>query len=523
MLRCDWPWVVTVVLTSVMTSALAGDLTRQEQDGKRFYRQGIAEGAQVVTASIGQAPLILTAEKMPCASCHGQDGLGRPEAGVAPTNITWSNLTKPYGLRHDNGRSHPPYSFDTLIRAVTDGVDPAGNALDPTMPRYTLNSSVARDLVAYLQRLGTDSDQGVSSSEIAVATIVPADGPVAEIGSLVRRLLAGYFDRLNREGGIYNRKIVLKTVSFDASRTAVDALQQLANETEIFAVVAPVTTGQGTSVSEFADKSGLPVIGPLMDTRRLGVDRGGLTFYLTVGLVDQTRALMRYARDTLVLANPRIAMVSSADNDALGIGEAIRRQCQDADWTPPVSLDLTSRSAMADVASQLHLAGVDTIFYHGHPALLAALLEQATWPGRRPVILTTSASVTPGTMTLAQQHGVRMFVVFPHIPGDQSPEARELLHSLQVTNQIPAEHLAMQIATMASARILIEGLQRAGRNLSRTNFVTALAALRDFKTGLLPPVSFDANRRTGVRGAYIVTFPAMREAQHVWIPLPDLK
>ena len=81
----------------------------------------------------------------------------------------------------------------------------------------------------------------------------------------------------------------------------------------------------------------------------------------------------------------------------------------------------------------------------------------------------------------------------------------------------------MQIATIASARILIEGLQRAGRNLSRTNFVTALAALRDFKTGLLPPVSFDANRRTGVQGAYIVTFPAMSEAQHIWIPLPDLK
>src|SRR5262245_32415817 len=326
MLRCDWPWVVTVVLTSVMTSALAGDRTRQEQDGKRFYRQGITEGAQSVTASIGQAPLILTAQKIPCASCHGQDGLGRPEAGVAPTNITWSNLTKPYGLRHDNGRSHPPYSFDTLIRAVTDGVDPAGNALDPAMPRYTLNSSVARDLVAYLQRLGTDSDQGVTSSEIAVATIVPADGPVAAIGGLVRRLLASYFDRLNREGGIYNRKIVLKTVSFDASRTAVDALQQLAIETEIFAVVAPVITGQETSVSEFV-KSGLQVIGPLIDTRRIGVDRGGLTFYLTVGLVDQARVLMRYARDTLLLANPRIAIVSSVDIDALGIGEVIRRQC----------------------------------------------------------------------------------------------------------------------------------------------------------------------------------------------------
>jgi hypothetical protein len=71
-----------------------------------------------------------------------------------------------------------------------------------------------------------------------------------------------------------------------------------------------------------------------------------------------------------------------------------------------------------------------------------------------------------------------------------------------------------------SARIVIEGLQRTGRDLTRDKFVAALAALQNFETGLMPPISFGPSRRTGVRGAHIVTLggtPA--RAKHVWISL----
>src|SRR5262249_5136941 len=153
--------------------------------------------------------------RVPCASCHGRDGLGRPDAGVVPSDITWANLTKPYGLRHDNGRTHPAYTADAGIKAVTAGVGPAGKGLDAAMPRYTLDEAAAHDLLAYLKRVGDDVDQGVGASEVVVATVLPAGGQSRSIGDVVGRLLAAYFDDVNRTGGIYNRRIVLKTAEFN--------------------------------------------------------------------------------------------------------------------------------------------------------------------------------------------------------------------------------------------------------------------------------------------------------------------
>jgi ABC-type branched-subunit amino acid transport system substrate-binding protein len=446
--------------------------------------------------------------------------LGRPDAGVVPSDITWANLTKPYGLRHDNGRSHPAYAADTFVRAVTVGVDPAGNGLDPAMPRYTLDSAAIHDLVAYLKRLGSDSDQGVKSKEIAVAAVLPTNGPLAEIGTVVGRLLSAYFDRVNQEGGIYNRQIVLKTASFDSLGSAVDALRRLMHETQVFAVVAPLVPGQEVALVEFAEGAALPVVGPLAQDRRSAVKPQGFTFYLTPGLEDQARALVKYALSDLAPADPKIAILSSEDGVDLHFDDAIRQQSRDAKWTPALSLRLTGGSAVADVIPQLSLAAVNTIFYDGGPMGVVALSEETARSGWRPAILTTGLAVTGESFAQLRRKGARVFVAYPLLGSDQSPDALQRLQSLQAAYHIPAQYPAMQVAALASARILIEGLQRGGRDLTRAKFVAALAALQNFETGLVPPISFGANRRTGVRGTHVVALGRTQgEREHVWISL----
>src|SRR5262245_13026388 len=146
--------VIGFAVAGLITPGWSGDFTSQEQRGERLYREGAAADGTSVMATIGQGALRFPGTKVPCVSCHGPDGLGRPDAGVVPSNITWANLTKPYGLRHDNGRSHPPYTADAVVRAVTAGVDPAGNALDLAVPRYSLDDAPTHDLLAYIKRLG---------------------------------------------------------------------------------------------------------------------------------------------------------------------------------------------------------------------------------------------------------------------------------------------------------------------------------------------------------------------------------
>ena len=515
-LRRQLAAVIGLAALRLITPACAGDFTAQEQRGKQLYHEGADANGTSVTATLGQGSLSLPATRVPCVSCHGPDGLGRPDAGVVPSNITWSNLTKPYGLRHDNGRSHPPYTPDAIVRAVTAGVDPAGNTLDLAMPRYTLDGTAAHDVVAYLKRLGSDSDQGVGNNEIVVATVVPAGGTLAGVGSVVERLLFGYFDRINQGGGIYNRQIVLKTAAFDSSGTAVDALRQLMSETQIFAVVAPLALGQGVALTEFTEGSTLPVVGPLAHYRRS--EHQSFTFYLTAGLEDQARALVKYARNDLALADPKIAILSSDDGVGLSIGDALRRQSQNAGWTPELSLHLSGGAAIADIVLQLRLAAVNIIFYDGGATHLAALIEEAARAAWRPAILTTGLAVTGESLARMREARARVFVAYPFLGSDQSPDGLERLQSLQTAYDIPARHLPMQATALASARTLIEGLQRGGRDLTRAKFVAALAALQNFDTGLVPPISFGPNRRTGVRGAHVVALGrGQNEPEHVWI------
>jgi ABC-type branched-subunit amino acid transport system substrate-binding protein len=514
------PAVIALALAGLTLPGWADDLAPTEKRGKQLYRDGVTADGTIVTATLGQGTLTLPATKVPCASCHGPDGMGRPDAGVVPSNITWVNLTKPYGLRHANGRSHAPYAADAVIRAVTAGVDPAGNALDPAMPRYTLDGPAAQDLVAYLKRLGSESDQGVGSREIVVAAVVPTSGRLAGIGRVIERVLSGYLDRINREGGVYNRRIVLRTAAFGSPGSAVDALRRLISETDVFAVVAPVVLGQEAALAEFAERSRLPVIGPLAQDPRREVGRQGFTFYLTAGLEDQARALAKYAQTNLASADARIAILSSDDGAGLRIGDAIRRHGGHAEWTPTMNLHLTSGTPIADATSQLRLAAVNLIFYDGGPTRLVALAREAARSEWRPAILTTGLAVTRESWDRLSEAGARVFVAYPLLGSDQSPDALEQLRSLRAAYGIPAEHLPMQAAALASTKVLVEGLQRGGRDLTRAKFVAALAALQHFETGLMPPISFGSNRRTGVRGAHVVALGHTRsETKHVWISL----
>ncbi len=47
---------------------------------------------------------------------------------------------------------HGNYDAVSLRRAITEGVDPAGEPLDQAMPRWSMNESDLNDLIAYLQK-----------------------------------------------------------------------------------------------------------------------------------------------------------------------------------------------------------------------------------------------------------------------------------------------------------------------------------------------------------------------------------
>ena len=64
--------------------------------------------------------------------------------------------------------------------------------------------------------------------------------------------------------------------------------------------------------------------------------------------------------------------------------------------------------------------------------------------------------------------------------------------------------MAAQISAYSAAKILVEALKRAGKDVSREKLIQSLEGLYEYQTGLTPAITYGPNRRVGAMGAYIV-------------------
>ncbi|WP_456475543.1 c-type cytochrome [Candidatus Pyrohabitans sp.] len=121
-------------------------------NGEMIYYTGIDErGEQIVPGSAG--PMWLYTHGGSCVSCHGEDGRGGRAVMMCsevPADIRYSALTEE--MEH-GGEEHEPYNESTVKRAITEGINPAGEELDPCMPRWKMSESDLNDLILFLKEL----------------------------------------------------------------------------------------------------------------------------------------------------------------------------------------------------------------------------------------------------------------------------------------------------------------------------------------------------------------------------------
>ena len=131
-------------------------------------------------------------------------------------------------------------------------------------------------------------------------------------------------------------------------------------------------------------------------------------------------------------------------------------------------------------------------------------MREADKLGWSPSVLLTGAG-GGGIMEAPASFSRKIYLSFPTSPADQSAEGIAEFRALAAKYNLPKTHLAAQLSAQAAAKILVEGLKRAGKDVSRERLVETLEGLSQFATGLTPPVTYGPNRRIGALGAYVVT------------------
>jgi ABC-type branched-subunit amino acid transport system substrate-binding protein len=473
-------------------------LTEQERRGRAIYLRGESPAGHDIGATVAEVDV--PASTLTCAGCHGARGEGRTEGGVTAGNLTWSNLLKPYGHSHPTGRKHGPFTESSFVRAVAAGVDPAGNNLLTAMPRYRMSAENMADLIAYLKRIETDRDPGLTDTGVEVGVILPSAGALAETGASMRAVLAAFFEDLNARGGVYHRKVTLQF--FDTAAAAADAPRG-----QVFAFVGGISAGADAELAALARSQEIPVVGPSTLMTETGTPPNRYVFYLLPGVAEQARALANFAASKPELKQARAAVVYGDGALAGAAAAAAEGQLKSAGWVAVTRRAFKQLGADgAEAARRLKQEGVESVFIFGVGGAEGALLKEATAAGWTPALFMLGVMDGRDLLTtVPAAFKERIFLSFPTVPSDVTQAGFSEFRALLAKHGITSRHTAAQLSAFAAAKIFIEGLQRSGRDLTRERLLTALEGLYDFETGVTPRLTFGPNRRVGAAGAYVMT------------------
>ncbi|TBW09025.1 c-type cytochrome [Azotobacter chroococcum] len=463
------------------------ELTPEEAAGRRLYREGLGAGDTPVEARVGPAGTAMPASVLPCAGCHGSDGRGRPEGAVRPPEITWRRLAT----------ARPAYDAAGLARALGEGLDPAGERLDPAMPRFVMSWRDLANLGAYLKRLEEDRDPGLHETRLRLGTLLPSAGPLAAAGKIVGALLQAALDELNQAGGIHGRRLELVIADPGPDRASAEAaLAGLLDGGEVFALLAPLAPALEARYGTLLAPRGVPLVGPLPGPDG---EEGPLVFAPLAGLREQLFALAGFAAgESPPGESPAlIAYPPEAARQA----EALAARLRAHGWKRVRLFDYGA--AQADGEAPL-TADLEVLFFLGSGEALLALGRALDGAGLAPRLYASAQQAAGAALRLPPAFSGRLFLAYPLLPADVTPAGAQALEALRRRAGLDAQQPALQIGAYSATLLLAEGLKRAGRDASRERLLRELENLHALHTGVTPPLGFGPGRRVGAAGAHIV-------------------
>jgi ABC-type branched-subunit amino acid transport system substrate-binding protein len=485
-------------------------LTPAERRGRAIYFRGETSSKREVTAMIGDVDV--PASTVNCAGCHGRRGEGKTEGGVTAGNLTWNNLIKPYGHTHPNGRKHGPFTESSFAMAVVRGVDPAANNLVVAMPRYRLSIEDMNDLIAYIKRLEFDRDPGLTAESIEVGVPLPTNAALAETSQAIRQVVSAYFEELNAQGGIYNRKIKLHFTEPTATDPLTGLRTLLANN-QIFAFVGGLSAGADKQISALAREEEIPFIGPATLLPQVENPPNRYVFYLLPGVSEQARALINFADQQLGLKKQHTAILFGSTELPSAAAEAAFERAKQAGGNEVVKLPYANGSFDANnLAQQLKTSGTTTVFIFGAGNEVGSFIQAANALQWTPNVLSLGVFASRDLATnLPAPFSNKVFLSFPTVPGDVKTLGIAEYGALAQKYKLQQKHTAAQLTALAAAKVFVEALKRAGADLSREQLINALESLYDYETELTPKLIFGPNRRVGAAGAYVITIDSEKK------------
>ena len=343
------------------------------------------------------------------------------------------------------------------------------------------------------------AEEGLTDTEIHIAQWGPQTGPAAPWGSVARGT-GDYFKMINAEGGINGRKIVYHMFddAYNPAKTKA-GVKELQEGTGIFAWASGVGTSPGLAVRDYITSRKIPWVGPATGSSHWIDPPNKYLFAVYPLYYIEAKALVRLGVEKMGFE--RVAIAYQNDDYGKNGLEAARKEliAHGMKLVAEVPVELKDQDMKAHVM-KLRQAKADMVLLWVGPVHAVRIIGTSKAMKFAPQFMSTSTcSDFPLLMHISKGlfQGV-IATAFGELPDSTSPLMQKYKKDVYEQFAAKGERWGMfYYAGILFVEPMVEGLKRAGRNLTREGLVTAMESIKGFR-GIGGEISYDIfNSRNG--------------------------
>lgn len=338
----------------------------------------------------------------------------------------------------------------------------------------------------------------VLAQEVVVGQSAPLTGGNAELGNDIRNGALAYFRKVNEAGGLAAGKIKLVTLDDrNDIKLSAENTQKLVNEHHAVALFGYASSTLSIPAMPAVQEHKVPFFAPFTgaDTIR---KQNEYVYTVRATYADEIGKIINFWGN---LGNTKVTVLHYDDTVGKQNFETVATVLQKYD-RKPVSVaikrnaDVTDAQVREVIASDPNVLVITTLY-----APAAQMLKKLKAQGR--ATMTTSLSFA-GASQLAKAlgpdaSGVSVAITVPTPRSQGVPVVRECTEAWTAAGHKEAMSVTA-LESCIAAKVLVEGMKRSGKNLTRATLHNALSALGRFDAGGYV-VDFKPNFRHG--GSYV--------------------
>jgi len=360
------------------------------------------------------------------------------------------------------------------------------------------------------------STSGVSESDVLIGSCSALEGPSHFLGVETVTGAKAYFNLINDEGGVNGRKLKLISAddSYDPAKTQA-CFDHLMSE-KVFALGFFVGTPTAVKYVPMADSAKIPLVGLFTGAQTLYVPLRHWIVNVRASYFDETREQVDGLWKTL--GYKKIGVIYPDDAFGTTVLEGVKNALKERGAEPAAVASYQRQTEQVGGAiDTVRAANPDAVVVVGPANTVAPILKQAHAKGWKPLFLTVAFV---GTDELISEAGpdAEGVVITQVVPPYYMTELKSVaLYRRALGKYFPSEQPNfVSLEGFVDAMVLVEGLKRAGKELTREGLIHSIESIHDHDLGLGPQLKlnysakehkgFDHVLPTVVRGGRAVPF-----------------